>query len=202
MHWFCCLCVFFVFFFKIVILELFFGPNWPWKQEKNWRRINAALRISCVEMSSRCSIFCNFFLNSLRLWGSASLLWMSVETPEASWGSRNEATPRVRLEAFSPNLTKLRLFFFFKNSSTNIHRRLALRLWWGHSHRVNQALPHTVPVSQSSSSSSSSHGHSCAPSTEPRAPNPRDQPPCHERAGGGVRRNRGGGRGQNVPGLR
>lgn len=42
-----------------------------------------------------------------------------------------------------------------------IHRTGAPRLWWGHSHRVNRPLPHTVPVSQTS------HDHSSAPSTKP-----------------------------------
>lgn len=51
---------------------------------------------------------------------------------------------------------------FNVGAASVIHRTGAPRLWWGHSHRVNQPLPHTVPVSQTS------HGHSSAPSTKPK----------------------------------
>lgn len=80
----------------------------------------------------------------------------------------NEVKPPGSYRGAAPNLKKT--FFLPPQKQLHIHRRRPPRLWWGHSRRVNQPLPHTVPVSQSSSSSSS-HAH-CAPSTEPRTPDP------------------------------
>lgn len=54
--------------------------------------------------------------------------------------------------------------WFNDQAASVIHRTGAPSLWWGHSLRVYQTLPHTVPVSQTS------HNHSSAPSTEPKNP--------------------------------
>lgn len=172
MHWFCCVCGFFFFFSKIVILVLFFGQNWPWKGGKK-----------IFEDSNKC---CSTHQLRRDEFSMLNYLWFLTlyvfEEARVSCGCRLELaeawtrsrglqrtrwSPRVRIEARRQIWKK---HFSSPQKQLHIHRRRPPRLWWGHSRRVNQPLPHTVPVSQSSSSSSS-HAH-CAPSTEPRTPDP------------------------------
>lgn len=95
----------------------------------------------------------NLSLSTQKDWKGNCFWWKCI------WRILNRLIHHILVES---NIILFTVPWFNVRAGSVIHRTGAPRLWWGHSHRVNQPLPHTVPVSQTS------HDHSSAPSTKPK----------------------------------